>query len=158
MVLWGGLWWRVGEKFELLLSSVTTTRVVTKRRFDNYSGQELNIASPLWLYVTSDINHNESTHWHVSPVFQPGRMKKRKGWIAKVNKFTNATCYRCLGHLFLMENRNLKKLLKLSLKLKKKSNCFCIKVPNTGSSQLHECKQFFSISYYNWNDLLIKWR
>lgn len=35
----------MGEKFELLLYSVITTAVVTKRHFDNYRGQELRVAS-----------------------------------------------------------------------------------------------------------------
>lgn len=64
---------RVGEKFEFLLNSVTTAGIVTKRHFDNYMGQEVNIASPWWLYVIGGIHRNKSTHWHVSSVFLPGK-------------------------------------------------------------------------------------
>lgn len=56
-----GLSGGVGEKLEFLLNSVTTG-VVTKRHFDNSTGQELNIASPWGLYVTEGINQNKSAH------------------------------------------------------------------------------------------------
>lgn len=69
-----GLGERVGEKFELLLNYVTTAEIVTKRHFDNYMGPELDIASPWWLHVIWDINHNKSTLWHVSVVSQPKRI------------------------------------------------------------------------------------
>lgn len=83
LVWWGELGGRVGEKFEFLLSYVTATGVVTKRHFDSsYMGRELDISSPWWLYVLGCINHNKSTHWHVSSVFHPGKFLVLRGrWI-----------------------------------------------------------------------------
>lgn len=79
----GGLQGRVGEKFEFLLSYVTATGAVTKRRFDSsYMGRELDISSPWRLNVLRCINHNKSTHRHVSSVFHPGKFGVVRGrWI-----------------------------------------------------------------------------
>lgn len=84
----GGWLGGVGEKFEFLLNSVITTGIVTKRHFDKCMSQDMNIASPRWLYEMGGIYHSKSTHWHVSALFRPGMIlvlqKKRKGrWIWK---------------------------------------------------------------------------
>lgn len=49
-----GLSGEVGDKFEFLLDSVITTGIVTKRHFDNCTGQELNIAVSMAITCNSE--------------------------------------------------------------------------------------------------------